>query len=125
MIYTEYFVRGTQPTTLCPLHPSPSFMDKIAGLFGAGEPTGKPVHAEEAGLPPSQAGTTGAHPPASPGQKADTRGDERSKDEKVEEEPKKRGFWARVFGRDKKKDDRKEDSKQEPKRNPGNKGGER
>ena len=37
MIYTEYFVKGTQPTTLCPLHPSPSFMDQIAGLFGAGE----------------------------------------------------------------------------------------
>jgi 1A family penicillin-binding protein len=121
MIYTEYFVKGTQPTTLCPLHPSPSFMDKIAGLFGAGEPTSKPVHAEEAGLPTGQAGTAGAHPPASPGQKAEARGDERSKDEKVEEEPKKRGFWARVFGRDKKKDDRKEDSKQEPRRNPGNK----
>jgi membrane peptidoglycan carboxypeptidase len=125
MIYTEYFVKGTQPTTLCPLHPSPSFMDKIAGLFGAGEPTSKPVHAEEGRLPPGQAATTGAHPPASSGQKADTRGDEQSKDEKVEEEPKKRGFWARVFGRDKKKDDRKDDSKQEPQRNPGNKGGER
>jgi penicillin-binding protein 1A len=118
MIYTEYFVKGTQPTTLCPLHPSPSFMDKLAGLFGAGEPTSRPVHAEEAGVPRGQAGTTGAHPPSAAGQKAEARGSEESKDEKVEEKPKKRGFWARVFGRDKKKDDRKDDSKQEPRQDP-------
>ena len=31
MIYTEYFVKGTQPTTICPLHPSPSFLDRLAG----------------------------------------------------------------------------------------------
>jgi hypothetical protein len=63
-----------------------------------------------------------------PGQQAEARGDEQSQDKqdkKVEEEPKKRGFWARVFGRDKKRDDRKEDSKQEPRQNPRNKGGER
>ena len=35
MIYTEYFVNGTQPTDVCPLHPSASLMDKLAGLFGA------------------------------------------------------------------------------------------
>ena len=34
MIYTEYFVKGTQPTTVCPLHESPSLLDRLAGVFG-------------------------------------------------------------------------------------------
>jgi penicillin-binding protein 1A len=103
MIYTEYFVKGTQPTTLCPLHPSPSFMDRIAGLFGAGESTAKPVHAEEAGLPPGQAGTSGARPQASA---PEVRQAEPTKDQ-VEDAPKKRGFWGRLFGKGGKKDDSK------------------
>jgi penicillin-binding protein 1A len=111
MIYTEYFVKGTQPTELCPLHPSPSFMDRIAGLFGAGESVGTPVRAEEAGLPPAQSGTSGARASA-PSPAADAHKGEPSK-EKVEEQPKKRGFWARIFGKDGKKEDsnKKEDPK--------------
>ena len=35
MIYTEFFKRGTAPEDSCPLHPSPSFFDRIAGLFGS------------------------------------------------------------------------------------------
>ena len=112
MIYTEYFVKGTQPTELCPLHPSPSFMDRIAGLFGAGESVGTPVRAEDAGLPPAQSGTSGARASAPP-PAADAHKGEPSK-EKVEEQPKKRGFWSRLFG----KDDKKEDSnkKEDPKK---------
>ena len=34
MIYTEYFVKGTQPTTVCPLHESTSLLDRLAGVFG-------------------------------------------------------------------------------------------
>jgi 1A family penicillin-binding protein len=105
MIYTEYFVQGTQPTMLCPLHPSPSFMDRIAGLFGAGESTSKPVHAEEAGLPPAQAGTSGARPPSAPAS-TEARPADQDK-EKVEEAPKKRGFWGRLFGKGGKKEDSK------------------
>jgi 1A family penicillin-binding protein len=113
MIYTEYFVRGTQPTTLCPLHPSPSFMDKIAGLFGAGESIHQPVHAEEAGLPPAQTGTSGARAPTT-AHTPDPRPREESSD-KAEEAPKKRGFWARVFGKGKKDDKDKQDDKQDEK----------
>ena len=109
MIYSEYFVKGTEPTELCPLHPSPSLMDRIAGVFGAGE-SGKPVHSEDAGPPPAQTGTTGAHPPAPA--PADVR-QEPPPEQNTEAPPKKRGFWARVFGKgDKKPDQNKE---QDPK----------
>jgi hypothetical protein len=104
MIYTEYFVKGTQPTDLCPLHPSPSFMDRIAGLFGAG--TSKPVPPEDLGLPRGQTGTAGVHQPQA--QVPDAHREEPPKDTgKAEEPPKKRGFWARVFGKDGKKQDSK------------------
>ncbi len=43
MVYTDYFVRGTEPTTLCPLH-SPSFSDRLAGVFG--KDSGMPVAAD-------------------------------------------------------------------------------
>ena len=105
MIYTEYFVKGTQPTELCPLHPAPSFMDRIAGLFGGGD-SSRPVPPEDVGLPRGQTGTSGVHQP--PAQLPDVHHEEPPKDtQNVEELPKKRGFWARVFG----KDDKKQESK--------------
>ena len=44
MIYTDYFVKGTQPTTLCPLHPLGAYADALAGV-------GTPVHADHPILP--------------------------------------------------------------------------
>jgi 1A family penicillin-binding protein len=101
MIYTDYFVKGKQPTELCPLHPSPTFMDRVAGMFGAGEPT-KPVRADDVALPPAQTGTTGARPPSPPPQ---VHADDPATDSKADAPQKKRGFWSRVFGKDGKKDD--------------------
>jgi len=101
MIYTEYFVTGTQPTDKCPLHPSSSLMDRLAGLFGAhSEP---PVPPEQAGVPVSEhRGTSGVS--------AATPSAESSEDihggTATDETPKKRGFWSKVFG---KKDKREED----------------
>jgi penicillin-binding protein 1A len=108
MIYTEYFVKGTQPTETCPLHEDRGFLDALAGVFGkdSGPP---PMPVDATGLPvpptpPHTAGTAGAS--AQPGA--------------AEAEPaqKKRGFWSRVFGggRDKKDEDRKKD---EPKKKSG------
>jgi penicillin-binding protein 1B len=106
MIYTEYFVKGTQPSTVCPIHKDASFLDALAGVFGkdSGPP---PVPAEAAGGPSAPVSTTGAPAssapapaPAPPAAAAEQ-----------QEEPKKRGFWSRVFGLGKKKDDRKEDDK--------------
>ena len=39
MIYTEYFVKGTQPTELCPLHPSATSHGPRGRMFGAGDST--------------------------------------------------------------------------------------
>ena len=110
MIYTEYFVKGTQPTELCPVHPSPTFMDRVAGLFGAGE-SSKPVRVDEAALPPAQTGTAGAHPPAAhpPAAPPPAHAEEPPKEPETEVQPKKRGFWSRIFGRDGKKQDQKEE----------------
>jgi hypothetical protein len=105
LIYTEYFARGTQPAGVCPLHPTPSFMDRLAGIFGA-EGDQKPVNAGEVGLPagalpppPSgPAATRGQPAAAQPADQAQTNEDEKKK---------KRGFWSRLFGRGDKKDDEK------------------
>jgi len=100
MIYSEYFVKGKEPTELCPLHPSPSLMDRIAGVFGAGE-SGKPVHAEDTGVPATKTGTAGAHQPPLPPEVRQ----EPPPEQNTEAPPKKRGFWARVFGKGDKKSD--------------------
>ena len=58
MIYTEFFVRGTQPTTTCPLHDSPSFLERLAGVFG--RDPGAAVSASEVGVPlPPPTSTSG------------------------------------------------------------------
>jgi penicillin-binding protein 1A len=99
MIYTDYFVKGKQPTELCPLHPSSTFMDRVAGMFGAGE-SSKPVRVDEAALPPAQTGTTGVRPSSPP---PEVHSDDRPNDAKADTPQKKRGFWGRLFGKDGKK----------------------
>jgi 1A family penicillin-binding protein len=107
MVYTEFFVRGTQPAEICPLH-SPSFTDRLAGIFG--KDVGVPVSAQAAGPPPAAA-TSGA--PANPAVAAV----EGTAPPQVEEPKKKRGFWGRVFGRsDDEKDDKKKKEDEERKR---------
>jgi len=118
MIYSEYFVKGTQPTELCPLHPSSSFMDRVAGMFGGGD-SNKPVRAEDTGLPPGQTGTAGAHPPSAPA--AEVRQEPPPPEPSTEAAPKKRGFWARVFGKGDKKSD--QNSKEQPPKDQKKKGG--
>ncbi|MEP6918208.1 MAG: PBP1A family penicillin-binding protein [Acidobacteriota bacterium] len=108
MIYTEYFVKGTQPTTICPLHEELSLMDRLAGLFGHGHQE-IPIKAEEAGLPPERAGTAGVSQPAPP--VASIGSNEPADEAAATEKPKKRGFWGKLFGKgssaDKKQDDKK------------------
>ncbi len=103
MVYTDYFVRGTEPETTCPVHGAPSFMERLAGVFG--KDGGTPV-AVEPPAPPPPASTTGpvtAPATVHPGQPATA--------EKAEEPKKKRGFWSRLFGGggDKKDEKKKED----------------
>jgi membrane carboxypeptidase/penicillin-binding protein len=88
MVYTEYFARGTQPTTYCDLHPTQGIFGKIAGLFGADHDVPAPK-IQETGLPQSAAATPAPAAVGSSG-KAD--------DVAPPQTPKKRGFWSKVFG---------------------------
>jgi penicillin-binding protein 1A len=108
MVYTEYFVKGTQPATICPLHPSGGLMDRLAGLFGGGH-TVVPVPADQAGLPPERTGTAGVSP--RPGGSPSVSPQETKDGEKAEEKPKKRGFWSKLFGKGGDKDKAKVDDK--------------
>jgi 1A family penicillin-binding protein len=117
MIYTEYFVKGTQPTTVCPLHEPRSFMDAIAGVFG-----------KDSGPPPMPVGATGVPVPSTPerpsssapaAQPAPATTAARPGEESAA--PKKRGFWSRIFGGggDKSEEDRRKEEerrKQEQKK---------
>jgi 1A family penicillin-binding protein len=113
MVFTEYFVRGTQPDTECTLHGPQSFGERIASIFG--KDVGTPVSVESAGLPPPAASTSGA--PANPSVVAAERPGEQAKVE--EPNKKKRGFWGRLFGgpnKDDNKDVKKDDKKKEAER---------
>ncbi|MDQ3213927.1 MAG: penicillin-binding transpeptidase domain-containing protein, partial [Acidobacteriota bacterium] len=103
MIYTEYFVKGTQPTTLCTLHPSPSLMDRLAGLFGGGPPE-VPAAPERASIPVER-GTSGVSERRPAPASADA--DEIRGGTTTDEPVKKRGFWSKVFGKEDKEDKRK------------------
>jgi penicillin-binding protein 1A len=108
MIYTDYFVKGTQPTTLCPLHER-SMIDALAGAVGV--TVGSPISGEQASFPPPPAASTSGAT-ATPGSPAQT---ETSGGTVEEPQKKKRGFWSRLFGKgeDKKKKEEK------PPKNPG------
>jgi 1A family penicillin-binding protein len=119
MIYTEYFARGTQPRTVCPLHPAPVMVTDVAAAYESGVDV-------QRGLPGAIAGTTGVTPPSAPAARAaeaaKAEADKKAAEEK-KDEPKKRGFWSRLFGRggddDKKKEEEEKKREQERRRKPG------
>jgi penicillin-binding protein 1A len=115
MVYTDYFVKGTQPTSACPLHPGRGFMDALAGMFGrdSGPP---PVPADAVGIPaPPAASTSGTPAPA-----ASAAPSARPAEQRAEEAPKRRGFWGRLFrrGGDDKDKNEQEQKKPEQKKKP-------
>ena len=76
MVYTEYFVRGTEPNDYCPLHLRDFDTVATSGDSRAGSPL---------------SATTGTEAPDTT--KADETGTENPSPER------KRGFWGRIFGR--------------------------
>jgi membrane carboxypeptidase/penicillin-binding protein len=98
MVYTEYFVRGTEPTTYCDLHETSGVFGRIAGLFGAGKPP--PSVDEVSPGPVAVAGSPGQVDADTP--PATTSG------KRV-----KSGFWGRLFHRD--RDDGKADDREQAK----------
>jgi 1A family penicillin-binding protein len=78
MVYTEYFVRGTEPFEMCPLHGGAEFPGTVAT---AGE------------LP-------AVTPPPAAGAPVVTGGILRPTDaQPADPQPPRRGFWGRIFGR--------------------------
>ena len=96
MIGTEYFERGTEPREVCHLHVGRSLFGRIAGWFDGGsggqvteQRATEAVHTETpvaAPVSPAQETAPVAEAPAP--------------------EPKKRGFWGRIFGRRDKQDEK-------------------
>jgi 1A family penicillin-binding protein len=112
MVYTDYFMRGKQPTEICPLHEGHGFFDRVAGMFGKdGE---QPVSESSAGLPPAEAAARPTTGVVTGGTLPDS-----EKAGSLEEPKKKRGFWAKVFGRGKGDDsDKDKDKNKEQDTNP-------
>jgi len=89
-VYTEYFVRGTEPIDYCPIHGANRIWNVVAtsGSPQAAPPTGaSTAHAPAppVDVPAAAAAESSAHPgeAAAPSSKTG----------------KKRGFWGRIFGR--------------------------
>jgi len=89
-VYTEYFVKGTEPTDLCPIHGTPSFFGRVAGWIGVSPPAAPPQER------PSDVIASREEPPDV--QHADRRDESASDVQSPPEKKKKRGFWSRVFG---------------------------
>jgi penicillin-binding protein 1A len=84
-VYTEYFVRGTEPEDSCFLHSSRSIFSRVAGWVGA------------APAVPAQNRSVENHDAVREAPSAEAR-PEQAPPEAKPAEPKKRGFWSRVFG---------------------------
>lgn len=103
-VYSEYFVRGTEPVDECPLHRDPSIFQRVLGLFGAGgPPTAAPSVAQ--GPAPTPSATDGK---VEPGQAQQGQGAAPA------ESPKKKGFWGKVWGALKGKKDKDDPPKKDP-----------
>jgi 1A family penicillin-binding protein len=94
MVYTEYFVEGTQPSSYCALHPSRGFFGTIVSAFGGGGQSAPPPNIEDTGVLPATATVAGV-PPSVPAS--------------TEASEKKRGFWSRLFGGGKDRESRPEE----------------
>ncbi len=83
-VYTEYFVRGTEPTESCPVHRRilPSPLRALAALVSPGRVSDSSESAPPQAAPARAEAPAPAQPQAAPQQ----------------EQPKKRGFWGRIFG---------------------------
>jgi 1A family penicillin-binding protein len=110
MVYTEYFVRGSEPRTFCEMHQTGGLMTKVAGLFGTHQDKPAPPRVEEAVPPPEPpAATTGTQPDVQVAPDETPR--------------KKRGFWSRLLGIGKDEDKDKKGEKSGEEKPPKKKGG--
>jgi hypothetical protein len=120
MVFTEYFLKGTEPSDTCDLHDS-NFFQRLAGAFHKAGPTSidQIGIAADAPAAPSERGDAAkgdrgnaAADPAHADEAKDAKKDDDSDDKKK----KKGGFWSRFFGGSKKDDDKPEDKKSDDKK---------
>jgi 1A family penicillin-binding protein len=78
MIYTDYFVKGRQPTTLCPLHPGGEYGTAVAAMQGT-SPAPQPQPTSGTVSAPIPQPIPLPQPPSP-------------------EQQKKKGFWKKLFG---------------------------
>jgi membrane carboxypeptidase/penicillin-binding protein len=85
LVYTEYFVQGTEPTESCPIHRKVlgGALSALAALVGG---PSKPAESSQAVSSQSSPVRVAEAPPAP------------TNVETPPEAPRKRGFWSRVFG---------------------------
>ncbi|MGH9173281.1 MAG: hypothetical protein ACRD1H_02925, partial [Vicinamibacterales bacterium] len=104
-VYTEYFVRGTQPDQDCDVHANRSIFSRIAGWVG-GVPPAAPVQERIDGR---RAGARSADNDDDDDdeRRVDAQSDDDEPDKAEEPRKKKRGFWSRLFGRGDKNDEKK------------------
>jgi membrane carboxypeptidase/penicillin-binding protein len=95
MVYTEYFARGTEPTAFCDLHPTHGFFGKLASILSGTAKPLPPPRLEDVTIPPAPVAVMAS---AAPSEQAAP---------PPPEPQKKRGFFARIFGRH--RDDTKND----------------
>jgi penicillin-binding protein 1A len=90
-VYTEYFVRGTEPIEYCPLHSRiPQFPGSLASTVAP--PPAHDQHSSDRAEAPNQPSATGNVASSTPGAASTSPAPK-------PEQPKKRGFWGRIFGR--------------------------
>ena len=99
-LYTEYFKKGTQPTSVCPLHGAATYITAEAAQEEGLPAPARPAVNEPGKPAPTPVPTTGSPFPGSPGMRP---AEPPSEAAKPAEPEKKRGFWGKLFGRDKKK----------------------
>ena len=92
-VYTEYFVRGTEPDESCTVHSNRSLFSRVAGWIGSSP-----------AVPAQNRSVESQHDAVREAPAAEARSEQAPPDAKPAE-PKKRGFWSRVFGVGKKKDE--------------------
>ena len=88
MVYTEYFERGTEPTAFCDMHPTRGFIGTLASILSRSEKPIPPLRVDDARIPPAPAAVMASAASSSADRVAPP-----------PEPQKKRGFFARIFGR--------------------------
>jgi penicillin-binding protein 1A len=123
MVYTEYFVRGTEPVDYCPIHRfgyEEGFFDNVVGT--AGSPVPMPVSPESPLVPPSPPPPAPPRPvPPQPAAVTSPLATPEAEGATVAAEPgtpqpPRRNFWSRFFRRNGNRPPQPPDNPQQPAR---------